>query len=117
MPLGDEASAAFQRFRREARTLGTISHAFEVLGASLTAAYYAALAAPSPAAWSTLVGRAAAFVERAHVFDGILPLDDREREALEFFEAIVRENGDLLAADDAISSVELGASMSPIAAR
>jgi hypothetical protein len=35
-------------------------------------------------------------VERAHSLRGIVALSANEREALDFFEAIVRENADLL---------------------
>jgi hypothetical protein len=96
--LSDDASAAYHRFRREARTLGTISSSFDSLTLSLTAAYLAALTYPALEAWAALVARTATLVQRAHALNGIVVLDAREREALDFFESIVRENADLLVA-------------------
>ncbi len=102
--LSDDARSAYQRLRRRARTLGSISSSFDALAVSLTAAYHAALTHSDSAAWTELVRRAALLAQRAHAFDGIVVLDGDEREALEFFEAIVHENADLLVAPEALAS-------------
>lgn len=99
--LGDDASLAYQRLRRKARVLGTISRSFQTVTTELSAAYYAALRQPSPGAWSELVGQTASLVERTHALDGIVNFDTAECDALAFFEAILRENSDLLGARDA----------------
>ena len=95
--LSDDAGASYHRFRHNALTLGTISKSFNSLAVSMTAAYHAALTEPAQDAWTTLVMRTARLVERAHAIQGIVMLDAEERAALDFFEAIVRENADLLA--------------------
>ncbi|MGD0474757.1 MAG: hypothetical protein ABSB70_16305 [Candidatus Velthaea sp.] len=94
--LDDDARSAYQHFRRQARALGTISSSFDALALVVTAAYLEALARPSYAAWAMLVRRAAVFAQRARALRTIVAFDVREREALDFFEAIVRENADLL---------------------
>ena len=94
--LGDDASSAYHRFRQNARMLGTISRSFDALAHSATSAYYTALTQPAPEEWTTLVTRTATLVQRTHALYGIVVLDAKEREALDFFEAIVRENADLL---------------------
>jgi hypothetical protein len=96
--LGDDANAAFHRLWLRAQTLGTISRSFDELARGTTTAYYAALTQAAPDAWSTLVSQAASLVERTQSLDGIVQLNAKEREALDFFESIVRENADLLAA-------------------
>jgi hypothetical protein len=108
--LSDDASSAYHRFWRRARTLGTISSSFHTLALSMAAAYLAALTRPAPEAWSSLVTRTALLVERAHELDGIVVLDANEEEALDFFEAIVRENADLVFR----GSIEAGRSFEPL---
>jgi hypothetical protein len=76
----------------------------------MAAAYLAALTRPAPEAWSSLVTRTALLVGRAHELDGIVVLDANEEEALDFFEAIVRENADLVFR----GSIEAGRSFEPL---
>jgi hypothetical protein len=102
--LAEDAGAAYHRFRRNARLLGSISHSFELLTQSMTGAYFAALTKPSPQAWMTLVTRTALLVARVRELDGIVSLDANEREARDFFTAIVRENSDLLAGAGALAA-------------
>ncbi len=94
--LDEDASSAYRRFARMARTLGSISRSFDGLALSTMHAYASALCRPSSASWTTLVLATARLVERAHSLRGIVALSANEREALDFFEAIVRENADLL---------------------
>ena len=98
MDLGADAGSAYHRFWLQARTLGSISRSFDALAVDTTAAYYTALSRPAGETWTALVMRTASLVRSARTLDGIVVLDEREREALAFFEAIVRENADLLAA-------------------
>jgi hypothetical protein len=94
--IGIDAGAAYHRLRRQARTLATISHSFDVLAATVTSAYSDALAAPTTSAWTAFVTNAAELVEHACALSGIIDLDAEEHEALAFFRDIVRENADLL---------------------
>ena len=109
--LSDDAAAAYHRFRHEARTLGTISRSFESLALSMSAAYLAALTQPTAAAWSTLVTRTSLLVQHAHALHGIVVLGAQEREALVFFEAIVRENADLLVVPAALAATPIWSSV------
>jgi hypothetical protein len=94
--LDEDASAAYHRFWREARTLGTIARSFDELAADATSAYLAALRHATPNAWAAFVAQTAALVERTQALRGILKLNSGEQEALDFFTAIVDENADLL---------------------
>ncbi len=80
--------------------LGTISRSFQTVTTGIAAAYSVALLRPSPGAWSEFVAQTASLVERTHALDGIIDFDAAEREALAFFEAILRENSDLLGVRD-----------------
>jgi hypothetical protein len=108
--LRDDAASAYYRFRQKARTLGTISRSLDTLALSVTAAYLAALSDPAPGAWTTLVARTALLVQRTKALDGIVVLDAQEREALEFFAAIVHENADVLE----VPSAAAGANFEPL---
>jgi len=96
--LDDDERAAYHRFRIRAQALGSISRSFDTLAARVTEAYRDALAQHDPKSWTTLVGRTALFVARVHDVDGVVTLAEAERDALDFFEAIVHENSDLLPA-------------------
>jgi hypothetical protein len=102
MGLGNDASSSNHRLRRNARTLGTISKTFDTLAQSVAAAYYEALSEPSPDAWASLVVRAA--LERVNAVGSIVDLHPEDRKALAFFEAIVRENADLLASPGSVAA-------------
>ena len=102
MGFGNDASSSNHRLRRNARTLGTISKTFDTLAQSVAAAYYEALSEPSPDAWASLVVRAALLVERVNAVGSIVDLHPEDRKALAFFEAIVRENADLLASPGSV---------------
>ena len=95
-PLSEDANFAYRRLWSKARALGSISRSFEALAHDVSASYYAALSRPAPEAWTALAVRSDSLVQRAHALSEILTLDREEREALAFFEAIVRENADLL---------------------
>jgi hypothetical protein len=107
--LSDDAASAYHRFRLEARTLGTISRSFDSLALSMSAADLAALTQPTAEAWITLVRRTSLLVQHAHALRGIVVLGAQEREALDFFEAIVRENADLLVSA-ALTATPIGTS-------
>jgi hypothetical protein len=109
--LSEDAAAAYHRFRHEARTLGTISRSFESLALGMSAAYLAALTQPTAAAWSTLVTRTSLLVQHAHALRGIVVLGPPEREALDFFQAIVRENADLLVVPAALAATPVWSSV------
>ena len=94
--MDDDAAAAYQRLRRQALALRAVSRPFDVLAARLIAAYREALTTGDPAAWSIFVRKTAMLVAQAAALRGIVELDDDEREALAFFQAIVDENADLL---------------------
>jgi len=79
-----------------ARVLARISRSFDDLATSVTQAYAIALSDADPSAWATLVIRIADLLRHASERDGIVRYDTAECDALEFFAAIVRENGDLL---------------------
>jgi hypothetical protein len=102
--LGDDAVSAYHTFLRKARMLGTISRSFETLASRASAAYFTALSRPAPATWTAFVERTAVFVAQALALKGIIAFDGNEREALEFFEAIARENADLLRLPVALAS-------------
>jgi hypothetical protein len=93
----------------EARTLGKISRSFDSLALSMSAADLAALTQPTAEAWITLVRRTSLLVQHAHALRGIVVLGAQEREALDFFEAIVRENADLLVSA-ALTATPIGTS-------
>lgn len=100
--LGDDASSAYHRLHHHGRVLGSISRSFNELALGVSAAYLEALTRPAPEAWRTLVVRIALLVQRTHSVHQIVVLGDAEREALQFFGEIVRENADLLAVPAAV---------------
>jgi hypothetical protein len=106
--LDEDASAAYHRFWREARTLGAIARSFDELAANATSAYLTALRLTTPNAWAVLVTKTALLVERTHSLRGILGLTTGEQEALDFFAAIVEENADLLGPLEAFDAGALG---------
>jgi hypothetical protein len=93
--LDEDAGQAYHRLRHEARTLASISSSFNAAATRTSAAFLAALTASAPDAWRALVGSAASLVHMARALDGIVAFDASEREAVDFFTAIVVENADL----------------------
>jgi hypothetical protein len=102
--LDEDASSAYRHFARMARTLGSISRSFDGLALRTMHAYFAALCRPSSESWTTVVLATAQIVERANSLRGIVELSAKEREALNFFEAIVRENADIMVVPTAFAA-------------
>jgi hypothetical protein len=96
--LSDDARRSYFRLRAHARSLATRSAAGEQLAESAARAYLLALGSADPERWIEVVRSSAMLLERAHALDGFVRLTAAEREAMAFFDAIVRENHDLLAA-------------------
>lgn len=94
--LADDAIRSYARLRSMARALGTVSGSMSALSNDVTSAYFAALTNSAPSVWAALVAASVALTRYVASFDGIIVLDQRQSEALLFFEAIVRENEDLL---------------------
>ena len=101
--LDDDARFAYHALLRNARTL-SISRSLETLAFRAAGAYFTALTRPAPATWSAFVENTVLFVQHAASLDGIVAFDIEERKALAFFEAIVRENADLLRVPFAVAS-------------
>jgi hypothetical protein len=95
--LTQDAIRSHARLRTMARELGSQSDSSRRLAEHVTSAYLAALTAADSRAWAAFVAAAAALARHSAAFDGIVAPDRRPSEALRFFEAIVRENDDLLA--------------------
>ena len=95
-PLSPDAVDALIQLRRRATVLADLSASFTQEAKAAIAAYADALCEGSDAAWSRFVGAAATLVVHAESVDEIVHLTDDERQALEFFKQIVRENDDLL---------------------
>ena len=94
--LTHETAAAYYEFRSRARTLGAISSSFQTLTSDMTVAYYEALTRTDNESWSAVLARTAVLMQRAEALSGIPVFDAKDREALDFFESILRENADLI---------------------
>ncbi len=95
--LSDDAMRSYHRLRHHVRSLASRSAAGEALAESAARAYLLALGSADPERWTEVVRTSALLLERAHGLDGFVEPSRAEREAMDFFAAIVRENDDLFA--------------------
>jgi hypothetical protein len=102
--LSVDALAAYHRFRAKAQTLGRVSRSFNPLAVRITDVYRDALMQPASDSWTTLITTTALLVQRARAFHETVGFDAGERDAFDFFAAIVDENADLLAPPDELVS-------------
>ncbi len=96
--LSDDAMRSYIRLRSHARSLASRSAAGTQLADSAARAYLLALGSADAERWVEVVRTSAALLERARALDGFVEPTLAEREAMAFFDAIVRENDDLVAA-------------------
>jgi len=95
-PLSPDAVDALGRLRRRATALGSISASLAREAKTAVATYADALCEGSDESWVRFVGAAASLAAHAQSVDEIVHLNGEERQALDFFEQIARENDDLL---------------------
>ncbi|MGH7660958.1 MAG: hypothetical protein ACRENA_08625 [Vulcanimicrobiaceae bacterium] len=102
--LSGEALGALGRLSQQATSLEGLSASFGSEARTTVDAYAIALSDGSPRAWTSFVSAAASLATHAEAVDEIVHLNRREREAVAFFEQIVRENDDLLERDAVVAA-------------
>jgi hypothetical protein len=94
--LTDDAWQSYLDLLRQVRAVQDLSFKLGKAAHTAADAYHRALTTGSPGDWAHLVNAAADVASYGHEVGAHATLKARERAAVEFFDAIARENADLL---------------------
>jgi hypothetical protein len=94
--LADDAWHSYLDLLRQVRAVQDLSSKLGKAAHTAANAYHRALTTGSADDWSRLVNAAAAVADYGHEVGALAQLKSNEREAVEYFDAIARENADLL---------------------
>jgi hypothetical protein len=95
--LSEDARGSYRRLRRQALTLGGLTASFAAEAERVASTYATALQAAGDAEWAQFVAAAEALAAHARSLEGIVSLNESEREAVAYFAQIASENADLVA--------------------
>ena len=96
--LADDAWHSYLDLLRQVRAVQDLSSKLGKAAHTAANAYHRALTTGSPDDWSRLVHAAATVAEYGNEVGAHANLKTSEREAVEYFDSIARENADLLGA-------------------
>src|SRR5215469_426729 len=94
--LADDAWHSYVDLLRQVRAVQDLSSKLGAAARTAANAYHRALSTGATEDWSRLANAATAVAEYGTEVGAHASLNSREREALDFFQAIARENADLV---------------------